>query len=161
MAGTTALRILQRILLSKDLAFCTNIAKHCKRPVNASRKLQSMPHCCSCTRRIANLATLNDGGTFEAEAYDSIPGCDYNKALQNRLSDFTGALRNSFREIRKSVASKFPSCFPKHFTAPTMAQPYQSIPGPKGLPFLGSALDYIIKFSPMEFDIALRHRHTK
>ena len=40
---------------------------------------------------------------------------------------------------------------------------YDRIPGPKGIPFLGSALEYTMfgKFSPKEYHKALEHRHNK
>jgi len=43
------------------------------------------------------------------------------------------------------------------------AKPYLSIPGPKGLPFLGSALQYTAlgKFSPKEYHKALEYNHNK
>jgi len=40
---------------------------------------------------------------------------------------------------------------------------YSEIPGPTGLPFFGSALEYTFlgRFSPKEFDKALKERHTR
>ena len=43
------------------------------------------------------------------------------------------------------------------------AKPFSSIPGPKGLPLLGSALEYtfIGRFTPKEYHKALMHRHRR
>lgn len=48
-------------------------------------------------------------------------------------------------------------------TCPSKAKSYSQIPGPRGIPFLGSVLEYtaIGRFSPKEFHKALRHRHTR
>ena len=45
----------------------------------------------------------------------------------------------------------------------TAVKPYSRIPGPKGLPLLGSALQYTAlgKFSPKEYHKALEYNHNK
>ena len=46
---------------------------------------------------------------------------------------------------------------------PAAVQPYANIPGPRGLPLLGSALNYTAlgKFSPKEYHKALQYNHKK
>ena len=80
------------------------------------------------------------------------------RMLSNKQSN---KIVNSFTKKITRYLMSF--AFQQQEIGESSAKPYSSIPGPKGLPLLGSALEYTMlgKFSPKEYNKALEYNHNK
>ena len=108
----------------------------------------SMSEACSAEHKLTRF--MSSANNFQLQSNN-----DAREVVNSAVKNFARRLAKVFRRLHRSqVDSKSTS---------RSAKPYTDIPGPKGLPLFGSALSYTAlgKFSPKEYDKALRHRHKK
>ena len=90
----------------------------------------------------------------------ALNGLSDNAETKNMFPNFSV----SVEILKKKISSfLFSSIQKTQNDAQASSKPFSCIPGAKGLPVFGSALDYTVigKFSPQHFHVALRSRHEK
>ena len=82
---------------------------------------------------------------------------------QKENYDIDPKLTVTLENIKKKIIPFFSPFQKTRSGFKATAKPYHCIPGPRGIPVFGSALDYTVlgKFSPQEFHVALQNRHKK
>lgn len=83
---------------------------------------------------------------------------------QNTLRELVDKVLDEKSPLRKTQRFLANLFGPKHDSASfNSTKSYSSIPGPKGLPILGSVLDYTFlgPFSAREFNVAMKARHER
>ena len=85
-----------------------------------------------------------------------------NSQTQNSNQQTYKLVSSIAKKFQRYLAS-FATEKKENLDASAEVKPYLSIPGPKGLPLLGSALQYTAlgKFSPKEYHKALEYNHKK